>query len=399
MRLVTAPTVINALKAALDAAPDDDAIRRHLADLLVAEGRAAEALGYYEESLRTHSDDTDLRRAAALAARLCGRAEDAESHERAAGGSIDTGNIQGALALADGVVDSTDARRDGIPELTLADVGGLDHVKARLSAAFLAPAADPGLSAYYGKSLRGGLLLYGPPGCGKTYTARALAGELGARFHPVGVNDVLDMWLGESERKLHELFEAARDAAPALLFLDEVDALGRKRSQIPGAGRNAVSQLLTELDGVSTDNEGLFVLAATNHPWDVDMALRRPGRLDRMVFVPPPDARERAKVLALHLRTRPTRNLDLLEVAAGLNGFSGADLAHLCEGAAEIAMAEAMRTGDRRPISQDHLVAAARETRPSTQPWFDIAQNVARFAGPGGEYDEMLAHMRHLDML
>ncbi len=115
MRLVTAPTVINALKAALDAAPDDDAIRRHLADLLVAEGRAAEALGYYEESLRTHSDDTDLRRAAALAARLCGRAEDAESHERAAGGSIDTGNIQGALALADGVVDSTDARRDGIP--------------------------------------------------------------------------------------------------------------------------------------------------------------------------------------------------------------------------------------------------------------------------------------------
>jgi SpoVK/Ycf46/Vps4 family AAA+-type ATPase len=387
---MTAPTVIDALKAALEAAPDDDAIRRHLADLLVAEGRAAEALGYYEESLQAHSDDDDLRRAAALAARLCGRTEDAAAHERAAHGE--------SVLEAAGVA-PTDSLQGDAPGLTLADVGGLDHVKARLNAAFLAPAADPGLSAYYGKSLRGGLLLYGPPGCGKTYTARALAGELGARFHPVGVNDVLDMWLGESERKLHEIFEAAREDAPALLFLDEVDALGRKRSQIPGAGRNAVSQLLTELDGVSTDNEGVFVLAATNHPWDVDTALRRPGRLDRMVFVPPPDATERAEILALHLRERPTRDLDLSAMAAGLDGFSGADLAHLCEGAVEFAMEEAMRTGDRRPIRQEHLAGAAKEIRASTHLWFEIAQNVARFSGDRGEYDEMLAYMRRRDML
>jgi SpoVK/Ycf46/Vps4 family AAA+-type ATPase len=399
VRLVTAPTVIDALKAALDAAPGDDAIRRHLADLLVAEGRAEEALVLYEESLRSHPDDVDLRRAAALATRLCGRAEDDETHELSADGSTRYTGDAGESAQMRGAVGSSGAQRDGVPVLTLADVGGLDHVKARLNTAFLAPAADPGLSAYYGKSLRGGLLLYGPPGCGKTYTARALAGELGARFHLVGVDDVLDMWLGESERKLHELFEGARRDAPALLFLDEIDALGRKRSQISGAGRTAVSQLLTELDGVSSENEGLFVVAATNHPWDVDTALRRPGRLDRMVFVPPPDAPERAEILALHLRERPTRNLDLAALAEGLDGFSGADLAHLCEGAAEFAMQAAMRNGDRRPISHDHLAAAAREIRPSTRPWFEIAQNVARFAGTDGEYHEMLAYMRRQDMI
>jgi AAA+ superfamily predicted ATPase len=396
---VTAPTVIDALKAALDAAPTDDAIRRHLASLLVAEGRAEEALVLYEESLRSHPNDADLRRAVALAARLCGRVEDAETHERAADDSSFTGDVGGKSALTGSAVDSSGAQRDGVPALTLADVGGLEHVKSRLNTAFLAPASDPGLSAYYGKSLRGGLLLYGPPGCGKTYTARALAGELGARFHLVGIDDVLDMWLGESERKLHELFEAARHDAPALLFLDEIDALGRKRSQISGAGRTAVSQLLTELDGVSSENEGLFVLAATNHPWDVDTALRRPGRLDRMVFVSPPDAPERAAILALHLRERPTQNLDLAALAEGLDGFSGADLAHLCEGAAEFAMQEAMRTGDRRPISHHHLADAARETRQSTRPWFEIAQNVARFAGNDGEYHEMLAYMRRQDML
>jgi ATP-dependent 26S proteasome regulatory subunit len=396
---MTAQAVIDALKAALETAPQDDAVRRHLADLLVADGRAEEALVLYEESLRSHPDDADLSRAAALAAQLCGRPDDAQIHQRTAGGSPDTGDVVGGPMPTSSAIGRAGMRRDGVPDLTLADVGGLDQVKARLNMAFLTPAADPGLSAYYGKSLRGGLLLYGPPGCGKTYTARALAGELGARFHLIGVDDVLDMWLGESERKLHELFEAARRDAPALLFLDEIDALGRKRSQIQGAGRTVVSQLLTELDGVNIENDGLFVAAATNHPWDVDTALRRPGRLDRMTFVPPPNARERAEILALHLRERPTRETNLAALAATLDGFSGADLAHLCESAAELAMQDAMRTGDRRPINDEHLAKAAGEIRPSTRPWFEIAQNVARFAGEGGEYDEMLAYMREQGIL
>jgi AAA+ superfamily predicted ATPase len=395
--LVTAQAVIDALRAALAASPYDDAIRRHLADLLVADGYAEDALVLYEESLRSHPDDAELNQAAALAARLCGRSDAAELHDRVAARSNDAD--PGAGFAITGAGGGVGTERDGAPGLTLEDVGGLDQVKAKLTAAFLGPATDPGLSAYYGKSLRGGLMLYGPPGCGKTYIARALAGELGARFHPVGINDVLDMWLGESERKLHELFETARDDRPAMLFLDEVDALGRKRSQIQGAGRTAVSQLLIELDGVSAGNEGLFVLAATNHPWDVDTALRRPGRLDRMVFVPPPNATDRAQILALHLRERPTRNLDLVTLSATLDRFSGADLAQLCEGAAELAIEHAIRTGDRRPISQDQLVKASNGIKPSTIPWFEVAQNVARFAAQGGEYDEMLAYLRREGML
>jgi SpoVK/Ycf46/Vps4 family AAA+-type ATPase len=397
---MSAASVIDALEAALDAAPEDEAIRRHLADLLVADGRAEEALALYEECLRGHPDDVELLRAAALAARLCGKPDQAHAHERVA--EIDSSeNVSSIEAGPPEQRDMIGERpvADGVRPLTLADVGGLDHVKARLNSAFLEPARDPGLSSHYGKSLNGGLLLYGPPGCGKTYTARALAGELGAQFHPVGIDDVLDMWLGESERKLHELFSAARRNAPALLFLDEIDALGRKRSQMPGAGRTAVNQLLAELDGVNTENDDLYVVAATNHPWDVDTALRRPGRFDRMVFVPPPDAGARVQILALHLRNRPTVRLDLTMLAASLDGFSGADLAYICESAVELALQDALRTGDRRPVSQDNMLKAAQDIRPSTRPWFDIAQNVARFAGEGGQYDEMLAYMRTQGML
>ncbi len=394
-------SVIAALRSALVASPGDDGIRRHLADLLVAEGRAGEGLCLYQDCLRRRPHDKDLIRATALAARLCGELDEAAAHERALGSEDlrPMGVPDGAgearpepLATSSSGDDrlvSHDAGR-----LTLADVGGLDEVKARLHMAFLAPVQDPGLSAYYGKSPRGGLLLYGPPGCGKTYVARALAGELGAQFHSVSISDVLDMWLGRSERNMHSLFEAARRSEPALVFLDELDALGRKRSAIVSAGRTVVNQLLTELDGIGSDNEGLFVLGATNQPWDVDTALRRPGRFDRMVFVSPPDASARAEILALHLRGRPTANLELGALGAQLDGFTGADLAHVCETAVELAMQEAMRTGDRRPISQRHLSQAAQEVRPSSRAWLEIAQSVAMFGNSAGEYDELVAYLR-----
>ena len=176
--------------------------------------------------------------------------------------------------------------------LTLADVAGLTEVKQRLEAAFLAPMRNPELRKLYGKSLRGGLLLYGPPGCGKTFIARAVAGELGARFITVSFADLIDMFVGRSERNIHELFEVARRNAPCVLFLDEVDAIGQKRSQLRNTPmRSAVNQLLLELDDVASDNTGVFLLAATNHPWDVDSALRRPGRFDRTLLVCRPTRR------------------------------------------------------------------------------------------------------------
>ena len=166
--------------------------------------------------------------------------------------------------------------------MTLADVGGLEDVKDRLRRSFLDPLQNPSLRRMYGTSLRGGLLLWGPPGCGKTFIACALAGELGAAFISIGLHDVLDMYLGNSERNMHQVFEAARRAAPCVLFFDEVDALGQRRTNLArSAGRNVVAQLLVELDGATTRNEGVFVLGATNQPWDVDPALQRPGRFDR----------------------------------------------------------------------------------------------------------------------
>jgi SpoVK/Ycf46/Vps4 family AAA+-type ATPase len=285
---------------------------------------------------------------------------------------------------------------DDSPPITLSDVGGMAEVKRRLEIAFLAPLRNPELRRVYGKSLRGGALLYGPPGCGKTFLARALAGEIGARFYSIGIPDVMSPYQGESEQQLHQLFETARRNAPALMFFDEIDALGHKRSQLRGSvgGRNVVNVLLAELDGIAQDNEGLFVLAATNHPWDVDTALRRPGRFDRMVLVLPPDTPAREFILRYHLRDRPAGDVDLAWVASHTDEFSGADLAHLCESATELALEQAIRTGRTQPVTTSDFKRAMKEIRPSVRSWFDSARNYAMFANEGGTYDELVAHIK-----
>ncbi|TVZ01217.1 AAA family ATPase [Trebonia kvetii] len=279
--------------------------------------------------------------------------------------------------------------------LTLADVAGLDEVKKRLEAAFLAPMRNPELRKLYGKSLRGGLLLYGPPGCGKTFIARAVAGELGARFITVSFADLIDMFVGRSERNIHELFEVARRNAPCVVFLDEVDAIGQKRSQLRNTPmRSAVNQLLLELDDVASDNTGVFLLAATNHPWDVDSALRRPGRFDRTLLVLPPDGPAREGVFRFHLRDRPVAGIDLARLSRLTDGYSGADIAHICETAAESALLDSVRTGEPRLIGQADLEAAVAEVRPSLGTWFETARNVALFANEGGAYDDLVAYLR-----
>ncbi|MGW7414019.1 AAA family ATPase [Streptomyces sp. NPDC054863] len=279
--------------------------------------------------------------------------------------------------------------------IRLADVGGMQEVKDRLEAAFLAPMRNPELRRLFGKSLRGGLLLYGPPGCGKTFIARAIAGELGASFMSVSLSDVLDMYVGQSEKNVHAVFRAARAKAPCVVFLDELDALGAKRSRSHHSGlRNAVNQLLVELDGADGDNEGVFVLAATNVPWDVDLALRRPGRLDRTLLVLPPDEAARESILRYHLRERPIDSVDLGRLVKATDGFSGADLAHVCDTASEAALMDSARTGTVRMINTKDLVGAAKQIKPSTEAWFASARNVALFANDGGTYDDLLTHLK-----
>jgi SpoVK/Ycf46/Vps4 family AAA+-type ATPase len=284
--------------------------------------------------------------------------------------------------------------------LRLADVAGMKEVKQRLEAAFLAPMRNPELRRLYGKSLRGGLLMYGPPGCGKTFIARAVAGELGARFLSVSFADVVDSMLGQSERNIHEIFGIARRSAPCVVFLDEVDAIGQKRTQLRNTPMRAVvNQLLLELDDVTGGNEGVFLLAATNHPWDVDSALRRPGRFDRMLLVLPPDQSAREAIFRFHLRDRPVERVDSGRLARMTDGFSGADIAHICESAAELALLDSVRRGEPRLIGQADLEAAARDVRPSLGPWFDAARNVAMFANEGGAYDDLAAYLKKRRML
>jgi len=409
------PSVLVALEDSVASAPDNFALRAHLVGLLVEAENWTRADEHCSILLTQRPDERAALSCAAAAAEGLGDRGRAEAYRRlmaaldgepARRAEEPVAAPPPAPVAADGPAEdeydaflrevvaeaSIDVER---PAVTLDDVGGLDEVKRRLTTSFLGPMRNPGLRAMYGKSLRGGLLLYGPPGCGKTFLARAVAGELEARFFAVGLHDVLDMWLGKSERNLHAVFETARRHAPCVLFLDEVDALGLKRSNLShSASRNVVVQLLTELDSTRGDNEGVFVLGATNQPWDLDPALRRPGRFDRMLLVLPPDEPARASILEHHLRDRPTAGIDVRKLARRTDGYSGADLRLVCESAAEMALEASIASGQARPIDAADLERALQDVKPSTRPWFEVAKNYALFANEGGTYDELLAYMR-----
>ncbi|MBB5895279.1 ATP-binding protein [Kutzneria kofuensis] len=414
--------MIRSLRAAVEAVPGDVTLRLHLAEQLLAAGdaegaaeQAATALQHEPtsqvarevlqralgkpgeagakpevakaeepEAARAKAEPNPELRRAEPERRQEPRAEKAEP-ERVAEPVFDWAAAEEEL----GFLDVEEGR------ITLKDVGGLKAVKERLEAAFLAPMRNPELRRLYGKNMRGGLMLYGPPGCGKTFVARAVAGELGARFISVTLSDVLNMYIGQSERNLHEVFETARRNAPCVVFLDEVDALGQKRSQLrSSAMRGTVNQLLVELDNARDSNEGVFVLAATNHPWDVDTALRRPGRFDRTLLVLPPDTPAREAILRYHLTDRHAEGIDIPRLAKRTDGYSGADLAHACDVAAEKALLDSVRNGRTRMIGMADLEEALKEVKPSTGPWFAAARNVAMFANEGGVYDELLAYLK-----
>jgi SpoVK/Ycf46/Vps4 family AAA+-type ATPase len=257
------------------------------------------------------------------------------------------------------------------------------------------PLTHPELYKAYGKAIGGGILLYGPPGCGKTHLARATAGEINASFLAVGIHEVLDMWLGNSERNLHELFEQARRIKPCVLFFDEVDALAASRSDLRGSGgRQLINQFLSETDGVQSSNDGLLILAATNAPWHLDPAFRRPGRFDRILFVPPPDRAARAAILRILARGKPVQDLDYDHLAKRTDQFSGADLKAVIDVAVEAKLREAMKAGVPQPLTTKDLANAAATVKPSTREWFATAKNYALYSNQGGIYDDILKYMK-----
>jgi SpoVK/Ycf46/Vps4 family AAA+-type ATPase len=403
------PEVIAALERAVAGDPRNVALRVHLSGLLLAAEQPARALEEAQAALAIEPAHSEALASASRAARAGGLESVADGYDALlaaiAPGDASPTSVARPIGSEDAAFEAElqamlDNESNSIAEvdaspLTLADVGGMEDVKQAIERTFLGPMRNPELRKMYGKSLRGGLLLYGPPGCGKTLLARAIAGELGASFHAFGLTDVLDSFMGASERNLHALFDHARRDAPCVLFIDELDALGHKRTNLARSmARSVVVQLLTELDGIDAENEGLFVLGATNQPWDVDPALRRPGRFDRTVLVIPPDEPARARILELHLRDRPVDKVNLASLASKAKNFSGADLRLVCDTAAELAIEDSLALGRPRPIRVTDLTAAIEMVRPSTLSWFEAARNFVTFANTSGEYDDLLAYMR-----
>jgi SpoVK/Ycf46/Vps4 family AAA+-type ATPase len=279
-------------------------------------------------------------------------------------------------------------------EVTFADVGGMDDIKEEIRMKIIYPLENRALFSAYGKKLGGGVLLYGPPGCGKTLISKATAGEINANFISVGIHQILDLYVGSSERNLHQLFQSARDNSPAVLFFDEVDALAADRKDFrESAMRTVINQFLAEMDGNVGSNEGILILGATNAPWHLDPAFRRPGRFDRIIFVPPPDESARKAIVDILGRDKPIKNLDAFALAKRTREYSGADLKSMFDIATERALSRAMKESRVVPITTEDLFQACKGTKPSTRVWFESAKNYALYANQGGFYDDVLSFL------
>ncbi len=274
-------------------------------------------------------------------------------------------------------------------ETTFADVGGMDELKEEIRLKIIYPLQYPDLYKAYGRRTGGGILLYGPPGCGKTLVLRAVAGEVPCNYLSVGLHEIFDPYFGSTERNLHQIFETARANAPCVLVFDDLDSLAQDRRNVRESQlRNLVNQFLHELDGLR-ENQRVLVIGATNQPWSLDPAFRRPGRFDQAIFVQPPDATARAQIITLLAKDKPISNLNVDELVEATTGFSGADLGWVFDRAAELALSAAIHSGHPVPITMELLLNVARSHAPSTHSWFEGVRDHAQQVAPDGFFNDM----------
>jgi AAA+ superfamily predicted ATPase len=318
-------------------------------------------------------------------------------------GPEDFGSSSGQLRLVRGGKEkqkpgAASAQKDNFQEITFADVGGLDDVKQAIKMKIIKPFLTPGLFEKFKKKSGGGLLFFGPPGCGKTFIARATAGECKAHFKPVRITDILDPYFGQSEQNISAIFSVARAQKPCILFFDEIDSIGFNRAKTStDMMRSVVDQLLSEIDGIDSNTEKILIIGATNMPWDVDPALRRPGRFDKTIFVPPPDQNAREVIFNLKMAGKPCdEQIDYSVLAQESELFSGADIENVIDLATENVLEEILTTGVERNITQEDLLVALKSTKPSTIEWLRTISNYVKYANQSGFYDEVRNYLtRH----
>ena len=240
------------------------------------------------------------------------------------------------------------------PNVTFSDVAGLEEVKEQIRLKLLYPFSHPELAKQYGIQPGGGILLYGPPGTGKTLIARAVAGEIKAAFFTIKPSEIMSQWVGVAEQNIARLFSEAKNYPVSVIFIDELEALApRRRTSISTVMQRVVPQLLAELDGFEKRETALLFIGATNEPWAIDSAVLRPGRLDRLIYVPPPDLPARQRILELNLRgISLAEDTSLQEIAVRADGFSGADMSALSHRTRERVFFEAIQQGNARLIAQ-----------------------------------------------
>jgi len=265
-----------------------------------------------------------------------------------------------------------------IPRVKWEDIGGLEEVKQSLKEAVEWPLKKPETFKKIGIRPPRGILLYGPPGCGKTYIAQALANEAGVNFIAVKGPELLSKWVGESEQHVRDVFRRAKQVAPSIILFDEIDSLAPRRGLSIGTRvtEQVVSQILTEMSGIS-ELEGVAVVATTNRPDILDSALLRPGRFDRLIYVPSPDEKARLEIFKVHTKNMPLKNVDLRKLAKETEGYSGADIEALSREAAMFALREAVKNKkEAKEIISKHFEKALKKVRPSiTQDMFKKYQN------------------------
>jgi AAA+ superfamily predicted ATPase len=269
-------------------------------------------------------------------------------------------------------------------------VGGMETLKEEIRLKIVYPLQHQDLYKAYGRKAGGGILLFGPPGCGKTLMLRAVAGEVNCNYFAISLHEIFDPYFGSSERNLHQVFETARAHAPCVLVFDEIDSLAIDRRHVRESQmRNLVNQFLSELDGIRADNSRVLVIGATNAPWNLDPAFRRPGRFDQTIFVPPPDVTGRAQIIELLAKERPISRLDVEALAKATKNFTGADLQWIFDRAAELALSEAIHTSRPVPMSMDLLLEVVKQYTPISSSWFEGARPHVKPNGCDSIYNEV----------